>query len=114
MSWDVTQDVGHDMCMDRTSGAIMVDGDWTLEKVYWSEVREDGIIWANHHGCRDDNEGRYGRFVPGLNRYGQWFPRDNALAGFCCYCGDPVPEHFITLFKMYNWDEISNWGQGIK
>ena len=93
---------------------VMVDGDWTLEKVYWSEEKVDGIIWARHYSCREDNAERYGRFVPDHMRFGQWYPRDNALAGVCCYCGDPVPEHFITLYTLYNWEEIPHWGQGIE
>ena len=94
---------------------MMVDGDWTLEKVDRSAHAHGGtIIWARHYGCREDNEDRYGRFVPDLMRFGNWYPRDNALAGKCCYCGDPVPEHFITLYMLYNWDRIPHWGQGIE
>ena len=107
MSWDVTQDVGRDKSMNRTDKVVMVSGDWTLERSNWY-VADDAIIWARHYGCREDEVDEYGRLSP-RQRFGEWFPRDNALIGKCCYCGDEVPDHFITLFKMHNWEWIADW-----
>ena len=104
VSWDQTQDVGKNKSMDRSDSVIMVDGNWTLERASWlMEPDAPGIIWARHYGCL--REGVWRTESP----CGEWFPRDNAIIGKCCYCGDPVPEHFVTLFMLHNWQWIPEW-----
>lgn len=110
MSWDVTLDVGSLKSVDRSENIMLEEGGWTLTKAIW-EPDTEGIIWADHTECKNKTllDSRYC-----YQKFGTWFPRDNALAGKCCYCGAEVPEHFITLFKMYNWELVSDWEHSMR
>jgi hypothetical protein len=105
MSWDVTQDVGvYDVGAEES---IMMECDgWELTKTWWAlgcdNDYDEPMLWANHVECEKSR--------PPPHR-GQHFPRDNAIVGFCTYCGAKCPEHFQTLFKLFNWKWIADWSK---
>ena len=92
---------------DTETSIILEEAGWILTKIVWTlDGPDDNIIWASHEGCR-----AYREEPRSSGRAGDWFPRDNAMFGKCCYCGAKCPESMVVLFHMYNWEFIPHWGQ---
>jgi len=78
-----------------SDSTLLTEDGWSLERT--SLV--GGYVWACHDSCEKSIS----------SRYGNWFPRDNAIIGECCYCGAKVPESFVVLYKLYNWDQLKEF-----